>query len=148
MIQHLVNLLSGAQDAPKADTDGAERIAIAAILVEAARADGEYLAEEQAMIERILAERFALPDAEAAALREDGELAQAEAVDLVRFTRIIKDAIPFEERIEVIEAVWRVVYADDDRHHNEASLIRRLAGLLYVPDREAGLARQRVTGQT
>mgnify|MGYP000126726255 CR=1 FL=1 len=148
MIQHLVNLLSGAQDAPKADTEGAERIAIAAILVEAARADGEYLAEEQAMIERILAERFALPDAEAAALREDGELAQAEAVDLVRFTRIIKDAIPFEERIEVIEAVWRVVYADDDRHHNEASLIRRLAGLLYVPDREAGLARQRVTGQT
>lgn len=148
MIQRLVNMLTGAEEAPPVDKQAAERVAVAAILVEAARADGEYLAQEQAMIDRVLAERFGLSGHDARALRTEGEAAQAEAVDLVRFTRVIKDAIPFEERIEVIEAVWRVIYADDDRHHDEASLIRRLAGLLYVPDREAGLARQRVTSQT
>ena len=146
MLQRLVSLLSGEAEAPAEDVEGAHRTAIAALLVEAARADGVYDADERAMIGQILSERFALSEADAAALRAEGEEAQAEAVDLVRFTRAIKDAVPIEERIEVIEAVWRVVYADGERDHHEGNLIRRLAGLLYVPDREAGLARQRVTG--
>ena len=45
------------------------------------------------------------------------------------------------------EAVWRVIYADGDLDHNESSLVRRLSGLLYVPDQDAGLARQRVTDE-
>lgn len=144
MLQRLVSLLSGADEATPEDREDAAHVAIAALLVEAARADGEYLDAEREMIDRVLAERFALSPADAAALRAQGEEAQAEAVDLVRFTRVIKDAIPIEDRIEVIEAVWRVVYADDHRDANEGNLIRRLAGLLYVPDRDAGLARQRV----
>lgn len=148
MIQHLVSLLSGAESAPTEDKEAAARTAIAALLVEAAHADGVYLEAEKATIDQVLAERYGLSPAEAQALRTDGETAQAEAIDLVRFTRTIKDAIPFEDRIEVIEAVWRVVYADDDRDADEGNLIRRLAGLLYVPDRETGLARQRVVDQT
>jgi uncharacterized tellurite resistance protein B-like protein len=144
MFQKLVNLLSGAEEAPEEDTQAAARVAIAALLVEAARADEVYLDAEREMIEKVLAERFGLSEEAAGALRVEGEAAQAEAVDLVRFTRVIKDAVPFEERIEVIEAMWRVIYADDDRDHTEAALIRRLAGLLYIPDRDAGMARQRV----
>ena len=143
MIKHLVSLLTNAEPAAPEDRESAERVAIAALLVEAAHADGVYLESEKAMIDRVLAERYELGPAEAQALRTQGEEAQAEAVDLVRFTRVIKDAVPVEDRIEVIEAVWRVVYADDDRDADEGNLIRRLAGLLYVPDREAGLARQR-----
>ena len=44
----------------------------------------------------------------------------------------------------MIEAVWEIAYADGTRDHDENALVRRLCGLLYVPDREAGLARQRV----
>jgi uncharacterized tellurite resistance protein B-like protein len=125
----------------------AGRVAIAAVLVEAARSDEAYHGHERAMIDRVLARRFGLAPAEAAALRARGEEAQAEAVDLVRFTRAIKDAVPHEDRVAVIEAVWRVIYADGELDHNESSLVRRLSGLLYVPDQDAGLARQRVTDE-
>ncbi len=122
--------------------------ALAAILVEAARADGAYLDAERAMIDRILTERYALDATEAASLRAKAEQAQEEATDLVRFTRVIKDAVPYEDRLAVIEAVWQVIYADDEREAHENALVRRLCGLLYVPDRDAGLARQRVAGNT
>lgn len=147
MIEQLISILSGGKTAHPEDSARAGRVAIAAILVEAARADGVYLDTEREMIDRILAERFALSPADATALRTEGETAQAEAVDLVGFTRTVKDAVAFEERVEVIEAVWRVVYADGDRDTDEGALIRKLAGLLYVPDRDAGLARQRVLGE-
>jgi uncharacterized tellurite resistance protein B-like protein len=144
MIERLLNVLTGAS-APEEDPVEAGRVAIAAVLVEAARADGTYDRHERDMIERVLEERFGLAATEAMAIRRQGEVAQAEAVDLVRFTRAIKDAVPHEDRVAVIEAVWRVIYADDELHHDESSLIRRLSGLLYVPDQEAGLARQRVS---
>ncbi len=146
MLGELIGLLTGGQDTPKEDAAEAGRVALTALLVEAARADGQYLDSERQMIDRILMDRFSLDQAGASALRAEGEAAQAEAVDLVGFTRVVKDAVAYEERIEVIEAVWRVVYADDDRDVDEGALIRKLAGLLYVPDRDAGLARQRVLG--
>jgi uncharacterized tellurite resistance protein B-like protein len=146
MLDRLLSILSGAQDVPEDEGQTAGRVAVAAVLVEAARADDVYLDAERAMIDRVLCERYGLTPPEAAALRADGETAQAEAVDLVRFTRAIKDAVPHEDRVSVIEAVWRVILSDDDRHPDENALMRRIGGLLYVPDREVGLARQRVTG--
>lgn len=148
MIDRILRQLAGrAEPSPEPGVDPV-RAAIAAVLVEAAHADGVYLEAEREMIDHILAERFDIGEAEAAELRGAGEEAHAEATDLVRFTRVLKEAIPLEERVGVIEAVWRVIYADDHREAHEANLVRRLCGLLYVPDREAGLARQRVTGES
>ena len=144
MLKNLLNMLSGAEPSEPDDKVHAGRVAIAAILAEAAMADGVYAPEEQQKIGRILAQRFDLSESEAAALRAEGQAAQSEAMDLVKFTRVVKDAVPFEERVSVIEAVWRVIYADGDRDYEESALVRKLCGLLYVPDRDAGLARQRV----
>ncbi|MEM1344531.1 MAG: TerB family tellurite resistance protein [Pseudomonadota bacterium] len=132
---------------PEADVELTEddgREAVAAILVAAARADDDYAASERTQIDRILAARYDLAPSEATTLRESGEQAHAEAGDLVRFTRAIKRAVPHEERIAVIEAIWEIAYADGARDAEEAGLVRKLCGLLYVEDREAGLARQRV----
>ena len=63
------------------------------------------------------AEAFLVDGLDAAgadALRSEGETAQKEATDIVRFTRVLKDAIPHEDRVEILEAVWRVVYADGE----------------------------------
>ncbi len=144
MLEQLLKSLTGGEEAGE-DAAEAGRVAIAAVLVEAARSDGSYRGREQAVIDRVLAGRYGVTPAGAASLRARGEDAQAEAVDLVRFTRVIKDAVPHEDRVAVIEAVWRVIYADGEMDHNESSLVRRLSGLLYVPDQDAGLARQRVT---
>lgn len=147
MLDRILKRLARPATEEPEDREDAARAAIAAVLVEAAHADGTYLESERAVIDRILAERFGLDADGAARLRASGEEAHAEAADLVRFTRVLKDAIPIEERVDVIEAVWRVIYADDEREAHEANLVRRLCGLLYVPDREAGLARQRVTAE-
>lgn len=146
MFEQILTALTGNDAERQDDRADAGRVAIAAILVEAARSDETYQDRERQMIDRVLAERFGLAAAGAEALRQRGEEAQAEAVDLVRFTRAIKDAVPFEDRVGVIEAVWRVIFADQGQAGEESALVRRLSGLLYVPDQEAGLARQRVVG--
>jgi len=120
------------------------RTALAALLVETARADGDYGDAERVQIDRALASRYGLSAQDVAALRAEGEAAQASAVDLVRFTRAVKDAVPFDERIGVVEALWEVVYADGVREMHENALIRKLCGLLHIEDQDARLARQRV----
>jgi len=145
MIDLLLRLTRRGGDEPPSQAD--ERTALAALLVEAAHADGTYDADEAARIARVLATRYDLSASEAAALRAEGETAQAGAVDLVRFTRAVKKAVAHEERVSVIEAVWEVIYADGIREMHESALIRKLCGLLHIEDREAGLARQRVAAR-
>jgi len=145
-MKNLLRRLAGRTgDAAPAEAD--ERTALAALLVEAAQADGSYDAGESERIARILATRYGLSGTGAAALRGAGEAALGESLDLVRFTRVVKKAVPHEARIGVIEAVWEVVYADGVREMHESALIRKLCGLLHIEDRESGLARQRVAAR-
>lgn len=120
------------------------RLALAALLVRVARADGRYDAGEVARIDRALAGRFGLDAAGAAALRAEAEAVEAEAPDTVRFTRVLKEAVPLEDRIGLIEALWSVVLADGDRDAGEDRLMRMLAPLLGISDKDSGLARQRM----
>ena len=120
------------------------QLAAAALLVEAATLDGHYGETEQSAIDQLLREKFALKDEEARSLHDLAVTEQSEANQLLGFTRTIKDRYSLEERIELIEMIWEVVYADGELHDYEANLLRRLGGLLYVSDRERGDARKRV----
>ena len=119
-------------------------VAIAALLVRVARADDRYESSEKLRIDHILARRRGLSMSEAAERRAVAEMIEAEAPDTVRFTRLIKDRIPLEDRTGVLSAMWEVAYADTQRAADEESLIRLVAGLLGVPDRDSGLIRQKV----
>ncbi len=129
---------------PQALPDADARLALAALLVRIARSDGDYAEEEIRRIDRILASRYGLSPFEAVKLRGEAETLEAEAPDTVRFTRAIKDAVPYEEREGVIEALWDVVLADGARDHEEDALLRLVAPFLGVNDRDSNLARQRV----
>ena len=120
------------------------QLAAAALMVEAARLDGRFEAGERQRIGDLLRTRFHLSDAEADDLLMEGERASDESVEWQGFTRAIKDGFDQGERIALIEMLWEVVYADGELHDYEASLLRRVAGLLYVPDRDSGEARKRV----
>lgn len=140
MIEFFHRLISGPAEVHTAD----ERVALAALLVEAARADGDYAPSEKAQIRRILAARYSLDAAGAASLCAEGEAAQARAADVVRFTRAVKDAVPYDQRLAVIEALWEVIYADGAREMHESALMRKLCGLLHLADQDCGIVRQRV----
>ena len=141
MFADLLRRMTAPDPARLAEPDA--RVALAALMVRVARSDGNYAPAEKARIDAVLARRYAM-DAEAVQdLRARAEDLEAEAPDTVRFTRAIKDAVDLENRIAVIEALWAVVLADGERDAEEDSLLRLLANLLGIGDRDSNLARQR-----
>lgn len=132
---------------PKILPDGDARLALTALLVRVARSDNDYASEEAQMIKDIATHRYGLDAAGAEALCRDAEALEAEAPDTVRFTRAIKDAVPYEERLLVIEALWQVVLADGKRSDSENALLRLVASLIGVSDPDSAMARQRVEQQ-
>jgi uncharacterized tellurite resistance protein B-like protein len=122
------------------------RVAIASVLVMAARADDHYEAAEEAMIDRTLMARFKLSATEAKGLREQGEEAEAEAIDIYQFTRAIKDAIPHDDRLAIVEELWRVILTDGVRDPHEDSLMRQIVDRLGLSPMDSALARQKVQG--
>lgn len=118
------------------------RLALAALMVRLARQDDHYTRSEQEVIERVIRSRYGVDAAAARVLREEAERLEAEASDTVRFTRLIKDAVPYEEREGVIEALWRVALTDGVQAE-EHGLMRLVASLCGVSDVDSGLARQR-----
>ena len=144
MLQDLLKRLRQPDPAPLADADA--RLALTALLVRVARSDNDYSADERDRIDQITQERYGLTSPDATALRAEAEAMEAEAPDTVRFTRAIKDAVAYEDRLAVIEALWKVVLADGQRAQEEDALLRLVASLLGISDPDSAKARQRVTG--
>ena len=119
------------------------RQAMAALMVRIAKSDDDYAIEEYERIDAVLSVLYSLSTSEASALRLQAETLEADAPDTVRFTRAIKEEVPYEERFDVVRALWQVVLADGERDHEEDALMRLLASLLGVNDRDSAIARQR-----
>ncbi len=146
MFADLLKRLTAPEPARLPEPDA--KLALAALLVRVARADDDYSDQEASQIDKVLAKRHGLSEVEATALRNQAESLEAEAPDTVRFTRAIKDAVAYEDRISVIEAMWHIVLADGVRDHEENTLMRLTANLLGVNDRDSNLARMRVQDRT
>ena len=146
MIEQIRKLLLGASNQAgsglNVDSDG--NVAAAALLVEAASIDGEFGLEERQAIAALIAQKFAMNSDEIEALIEEAERAVERSVDHYGFARQVKEAYDHDARVGLIEMLWEVAYADGVVHDFEANLVRRVSGLLHVPDREAGDAKKRV----
>ena len=142
MFGEFLKRLTAPAPAPLTDTDA--RLALGALLVRVARSDNNYDAREVAKIDQILSNRYDLAEAEAIELRQQCEVLESEAPDTVRFTRAIKDAVPYENRIAVIESLWEVALTDGARDENEDAVLRLVSDLLGVNDMDRAKARQRV----
>ena len=145
MMKRIKALMLGGEE-PAADNvagDGVQAAA-AALLIEAAFMDGEFDSQEHETITRLLSERFDLDGGEVAELIEAGRQTVDRSVELFTFTRVLKNTHDDAQRIDLIEMMWEVAYADGVLHDYEANLVRRVAGLLHVPDKQSGAARKRV----
>lgn len=123
------------------------RLAAAALLVEAAKLDGEFEAVERARIAALLQDRFGMAEADVAELIEAADEETELAGGLYGFTKEVRLNFDHGERISMIEMLWEVAHADGSLHDFESNMLRRVAGLLYVTDRESGAARKRVLGR-
>lgn len=114
-------------------------LAMAALMVRLARADGEFDPDERAAILAALDARFG----EGEALLSAAEKAEENAIDHHQFTRVVKAAYAPEERGALLEELWSVVFADGARDDGESALMRQFGSLLHVSDQEIAKARQR-----
>ena len=144
MIERLQKLL----DSRKNNSDTAQedelKLASAALLLEAACMDGHANKAEIATVVSLLGDHFDLSASEASELVDAGREVLTNSVELYGFTRTIKNSFNQDDRVRMIEMLWKVVYADGILHDFEANLVRRICGLIYVSDRESGDVRKRV----
>lgn len=142
MIDRVLDFLTGRAAPATARGEHDFELAVAALLIEAERMDDRFDAAERAVIEHVLAARFKMDHDEVQELIVAAEKAVRNATQLFPFTQKIVQTMPPEDRFHILELMWKVAYADGVLDPHEDMLLRRIAGLLHVPDRDRALARQ------
>jgi uncharacterized tellurite resistance protein B-like protein len=112
------------------------RLAAAALLVHLASIDGEFGEDERAYLQRTVETRFGLNRAAARELIDAATESERDAVDLYRFTNVLKRMLDEEGRRQVISMLWEMAYADGNVHEFEENIIWRVAELLGVSTRD------------
>ena len=102
------------------------RLAAAALLVEAAKLDGNFDGMERVRIASLLKDRFGMKGADVAELIEAADEETELAGGLYGFTKEVRANFDNEERVSMIEMLWEVAYADGSLHDFESNMLRRL----------------------
>ena len=141
MIDTIRDFLRGLSRAPAARRFGDDdlRLAVAALLVHCMAVDGKVNTEEDRALETLLGQRFGLSGEPLRLLMEDARAAEEEAIDLYRFTSVIKRQMSEEDRIRLVEQLWEMVYSDGESHEFEDNLLWRVSELLGI-DRRTRIA--------
>ena len=143
MLDRVLQLLTGNAARPAVASDDNLQVAVAALLIEAARMDDQFDGAERRTIEHLLAEGFDLPQDAVHDLIVSAERAVRQSTQFFPFTQQINKQIAHEDRARILEMMWEVVYADGVLDPQEDMLLRRIAGLIHISDQDRGLARQR-----
>ncbi len=109
------------------------QLATAVLLVEVMRADAEMGGAERQAVLAALRRQFALGDDELARLTELAERTADEAVDFHAFTSALNARLDHDQKVQVVEAMWQVAYADGHLAAHENHVLWRVADLLHVP---------------
>jgi uncharacterized tellurite resistance protein B-like protein len=142
--QFLSELSSGTKDQSRFQADD-YRLAAAALLVHAAMIDGAIADIERNRLHALLRLRFDLSEQEAGDLLAKAAEAESEAIDLYRFTSLLNRSLDDNGRLQIVEMLWEIAYADGHVTEFEDNLIWRAADLLHVPTRARVELRARVS---
>lgn len=136
MIGLIRNLLQS--DNPQNDRERFERVqvAICALLLEVAHSDGHYHAVEARVVHDLLADKFRLSADAVAELVDYAHQKRDESLDLFQFAREINAHFSRDEKLDVMEGLWRVIYADGELDKHEDALARQMAQLLRLSHKD------------
>lgn len=107
-------------------------VATCALFLEMARIDETFTQEEMDTILTILKEKYGLSQEHADALVAEADKELAESVDLWRFARLINENYTIDEKIEIIEILWQMVFVDGKMDRYEHYLMNKLKNLLRL----------------
>jgi uncharacterized tellurite resistance protein B-like protein len=131
-----------------ADADQTLQTATAALLLEMMRMDSHITPEERDSVVATLRQQFGLDDTQLDALVALAEQEARQASDYYQFTSLINKSCSAEQKIRIIENMWRVAMADGHLDAHENHLMRKIAGLLYIPHSEYIAAKLRARQAT
>ena len=109
---------------------------ITALLVHVANIDEAYTDKEKKIIKDFIAS-FSYNDSDAEAVLKEAEQLESDSIQLLSFTNLIKKET-LEIKTEVMEHLWKIIISDKSIDQYESSLMRRICGLIYFPDKLSG----------
>lgn len=123
------------------------RVAVAALLVHLLDTDGVVSDAERTKLATLLKEHFHLDNEATRALILEATERDHEAIDLYSFTSLLKRSLNHGDRLEVIDMMWELVFADGSASELEDNVVWRVAELLGIEGRERIALKQRVIGR-
>ncbi len=117
---------------PDLDNEHDVRIATCALFLEMARIDEKFTAEEMDTVLSIMKEKYGLSGEHADALVAEADRELEESVDLWQFARLINENYSIDEKMEIIETLWQMVYVDGKMDAYEHYLMNKLKNLLRL----------------
>ena len=111
-------------------------LAACALLLEMANIDDEFSEKERAMILTILKDEYGISEENAKRLAEEAEKQRKASLDLWHFTRLINEHFSRDEKIRIVELLWRIVFVDGKLDGHEDYLVHSLADMLNLSHRD------------
>ena len=126
----------------KNNNNNKELIKIAALLIHAAKIDENYSSEEEEIIKKTLL-KIGAEDSNLEQIMIDSKEIEKNSVQILDFTKEVKNMTE-ENKIKIVETLWKIIYSNKDADIYEANLMRRLAGLLYIDTKTMGDIKERI----
>ena len=126
----------------KNDENHLSLTSVAALLVHSAKIDQNFTEKEKDIIKRALIEMGA-DENNLDEIIKDAEKKEQDSNQILEFTKEVKNKNIDEKKI-VIEALWNIIYSDDDADIYETNLMRRLSGLLYLDPKVVGDIKEKI----
>ena len=117
-------------------------VKVCALLIHAAKIDESYTDKEEEIIKKTLLE-LGLENEKITKTIQDAKIIEENSNQILDFTREIKN-LPEKDKIKIVEALWSIIYSNEDADMYETNLMRRLAGLLYIDSKTMGDIKHRV----
>ena len=122
------------------------QISISALLIQTAAYDGVFDDIEKEKIKSLLKKYFDLTDETLEELFSLSLIINDDSNDIQQFTRKLNENLDYDEKLEIIEMMWKIIIADGRIDDYENALVRKLSGLLYIDDFKVGEIKKRLTG--
>ena len=118
---------------------------VAALLIHAAKIDENFSKNEQAIIKQALLQ-IGANDQDLEKIFNDGKKIEENSNQILDFTKEVKNMAE-NEKIKIIETLWRIIYSNNEADIYESNLMRRLAGLLYVDSKIMGDIKEKIKNE-
>ncbi|WP_440907352.1 TerB family tellurite resistance protein [Candidatus Pelagibacter sp.] len=115
---------------------------VSALLIHAAKIDENYTDKEEEIIKKTLKE-LGVEDKNISKTIEDAKIIEENSNQILDFTREVKN-LPAQDKIKIVEALWSIIYSNNDADIYETNLMRRLAGLLYIDNKTMGDIKEKI----